>query len=703
MKSMFYPKLAWMGIRKNSRLYVPYILASMGMVMMYYIVAFLNTSSALQSVPGGEVMQSMLGFGMFVIVAFSLLFLFYTNSFLNRRRKKEYGLYNILGMGKWNLAKILVCESLMSAAISMGGGLLTGITFSKFAELGMVNLLMGETEFSFSLGAEAILETFKWFSIIFLLILLQTLWQIRGASAMELLRSENAGEKPPKANWLLALAGLVILAAAYYLAVSIENPIEALLWFFVAVIMVIIATYLLFIAGSVTICRILQKNKSYYYKTSHFVSISSMVYRMKRNGAGLASICILCTMVLVMLSGTVCLYAGTEDSLRSRYPRDIMIDSSFRDIEAMESGVTDQVKESAGKAVRAEADRTLTAENVMDYSIAEFSCIMEDGQFRTYDETTPASQKNDYANMWQIAFVPLEDYNQMMNQKETLAPGEALIYTTKRDYEKDTIVINGGEVIRVKKVVPEFIHSGIDGEQLISFMYIFVPNLVEAARPLEGHVNEWGNPVLGLHWYYGVDLDCGDEMQMRIQEKVQAALEHEMMRMKADQDALDSTEETSGEEETSPFLAYSRCAAEERATFYGLYGSLFFLGILLGVVFVFAAVLIIYYKQISEGYEDQARFEIMQKVGMTETDIRRSVNSQVLTVFFLPLIMAGIHLAFAFPMVHKLLLLFSLTNLNLLLGVTVCCYLIFAVFYMLVYRITSKGYYHIVSVWAEKK
>lgn len=622
---------------------------------------------------------------------------------MNRRRKKEYGLYNILGMGKWNLAKILVCESLMSAAISMGGGLLTGITFSKFAELGMVNLLMGETEFSFSLGAEAILETFKWFSIIFLLILLQTLWQIRGASAMELLRSENAGEKPPKANWLLALAGLVILAAAYYLAVSIENPIEALLWFFVAVIMVIIATYLLFIAGSVTICRILQKNKSYYYKTSHFVSISSMVYRMKRNGAGLASICILCTMVLVMLSGTVCLYAGTEDSLRSRYPRDIMIDSSFRDIEAMESGVTDQVKESAGKAVRAEADGTLTAENVMDYSIAEFSCIMEDGQFRTYDETTPASQKNDYANMWQIAFVPLEDYNQMMNQKETLAPGEALIYTTKRDYEKDTIVINDGEVIRVKKVVPEFIHSGIDGEQLISFMYIFVPNLVEAARPLEGHVNEWGNPVLGLHWYYGVDLDCGDEMQMRIQEKVQAALEHEMMRMKADQDALDSTEETSGEEETSPFLAYSRCAAEERATFYGLYGSLFFLGILLGVVFVFAAVLIIYYKQISEGYEDQARFEIMQKVGMTETDIRRSVNSQVLTVFFLPLIMAGIHLAFAFPMVHKLLLLFSLTNLNLLLGVTVCCYLIFAVFYMLVYRITSKGYYHIVSVWAEKK
>lgn len=703
MKGMFYPKLAWMGIRKNSRLYVPYILASMGMVMMYYIVAFLSTSSALQSVPGGEVMQSMLGFGMYVIVAFSLLFLFYTNSFLNRRRKKEFGLYNILGMGKWNLAKILVNESVMSAVLSIGGGLLAGITFSKFAELGMVNLLKGEAEFSFSLGAGAILETLKWFSIIFLVILLQTLWQIRGASAMELLRSENAGEKPPRANWLLALAGLVILAAAYYLAVSIENPIEALLWFFVAVIMVIVATYLLFIAGSVTICRILQKNKSYYYKTSHFVSISSMVYRMKRNGAGLASICILCTMVLVMLSGTVCLYAGTEDSLRNRYPRNIMVDATFRSMEAMESEAADHVREAAGQAVSAEGDGTLTAENVLDYPVADFSCVMEEGQIHTYDENYSAFQAGAYFAAWQIFLVPLEDYNRMMDQKETLAPGEVLIYTTKRDYEKDTIAINDGEAMRIKKVVPEFVQNGVDAEQIIPSMFIFVPDLAEAARPLEGLVNEWGNPVLGLHWNYGFDLDCGDEMQMRIHDRVKAALEQEMTRMKAEQDTPDSTGESDGAEEASPFLAYSRCAAEERATFYGLYGSLFFLGILLGVVFVFAAVLIIYYKQISEGYEDQARFEIMQKVGMTETDIRRSVNSQVLTVFFLPLIMAGIHLAFAFPMVHKLLILFSLTNLKLLLIVTVCCYLVFAVFYMLVYRITSRGYYHIVSAWAEKK
>ena len=354
MKTLFYPRLAWMGIWKNKRLYIPYILASMGMVMMFYIVAFLYTSKVLQSVSGGDVMQQMLGLGLSVISVFSLLFLFYTNSFLNRRRKKEFGLYNILGMGKWNLARIMVWESLMSAVCSLAGGLIAGIVFSKFAELGMVNLLHGEVSFMLTLGAKAILETLKRFSVIFLLLLLYSLWQLRLASPMELLRSENAGERPPKANWLLALAGVVILGAAYYMAVTIKEPIDAMLWFFVAVIMVIIATYLLFIAGSVTICRILQKNKNYYYKTNHFVSVSSMVYRMKRNGAGLASICILCTMVLVMLSGTVCLYIGTEDSLRTRYPRNINLDATAGSIDLLENRKTDEIRELAAQTIQME-------------------------------------------------------------------------------------------------------------------------------------------------------------------------------------------------------------------------------------------------------------------------------------------------------------------------------------------------------------
>lgn len=700
MKSTFYPRLAWMGIQKNSRLYVPYILASMGMVTMYYIVAYLSTSSLLESTPGGNVMQGMLGLGMYVIVVFSLLFLFYTNSFLTRRRKKEFGLYNILGMGKWNLAKILVWESLTSAAISLGGGLIAGITFSKFAELGMVNILMGEATFTLSLEGKAIAETLKWFSIIFLLILIHTLREIRGASAMELLRSENAGEKPPRANWVLALAGIVILGAAYYMAVTIQNPMDALLWFFVAVIMVILATYLLFIAGSVTICRLLQKNKSYYYKTSHFVSVSSMVYRMKRNGAGLASICILCTMVLVMLSGTVCLYVGTEDSLRSRYPRNIILDTAFAGIEDMEDGEMDRIRDVAGQAVEKAGDGALKRENILDYRLAEFSGVITDGRIDTYDDGANAFQANSYAKVWQIFIIPLEDYNRVMNQNETLESNEWMIYTKKSDYTEDTIAINDGETKRIKKVVPDFVDNGVDAEQIIPSMYLFVPDLAAAAEPLEGLWNEWGNPIMSLHWNYGFDLECKDEIQTQILEQIEVALCPEETTLASEQENVEITEDS---EEIPAVMVSCKGVAKERANFYGIYGSLFFLGILLGIVFVFAAVLIIYYKQISEGYEDQSRFEIMQKVGMTEKDIKRSVNSQVLTVFFLPLIMAGVHLSFAFPMVHKLLILFSLTNLKLLLFVTAGCYLIFALFYILVYRITSRGYYKIVSAWASDK
>lgn len=671
MKTLFYPRLAWMGIWKNKRLYIPYILASMGMVMMFYIVAFLYTSKVLQSVSGGDVMQQMLGLGLSVISVFSLLFLFYTNSFLNRRRKKEFGLYNILGMGKWNLARIMVWESLMSAVCSLAGGLIAGIVFSKFAELGMVNLLHGEVSFMLTLGAKAILETLKRFSVIFLLLLLYSLWQLRLASPMELLRSENAGERPPKANWLLALAGVVILGAAYYMAVTIKEPIDAMLWFFVAVIMVIIATYLLFIAGSVTICRILQKNKNYYYKTNHFVSVSSMVYRMKRNGAGLASICILCTMVLVMLSGTVCLYIGTEDSLRTRYPRNINLDATAGSLKDNQETID---KSAAG-------GEGLQAENILDYRAAEFSGYINGGKIYTDDTGIYAFQAGSYSDIWQIFVVPVEDYNCLMGQEETLEPGEVLLYTTKAEYDEDSISINDGETMKVNKKVPEFVDNGVDAMQVIPSMYLFVPDLEETISPLEGLTTESGNQVVGLHWLYGFDLDCKDEVQIRIQDQLETSLSELSMSL----------------EEGQEFYVTCEGVARERVGFYGIYGGLFFLGILLGVVFVFAAVLIIYYKQISEGYEDQSRFEIMQKVGMTQKDIKKSINSQVLTVFFLPLITAGVHLAFAFPLVYKLLILFSLTNIKLLIGVTVGCYLIFAFFYMLVYRITSKGYYHIVS------
>lgn len=682
MKKGFYAKLAFTGIRKNRRLYIPYILTCIGMVMMFYIVAFLSDSSVLTGIKGGDVMQSMLSLGTGVIGVFALIFLFYTNSFLMRRRKREFGLYNILGMGKGNLARVLLWESLMIAVVSLGGGLLAGIALSKIAELGMVNLLQGDVNFTLTLEPEAIVQTLLLFSVIFLLLLLNTLRQIRLANPIALLHSENTGEKPPKANWLAALLGAVLLGGAYYLAVTIENPVQTLVWFFVAVIMVIIASYLLFVAGSVVICKLLQKKKSYYYKTNHFVSVSSMAYRMKRNGAGLASICILCTMVLVMISSTVCLYIGAEDSMRTRYPRNINLDITFKSLEDMDGEKPNAVRQIVEKTA---AENGESLQNVLDYRVAGFAAYMKNGVIETNSSHLENFQLDYYSDVWQIFIVPVSDYNRLMGENETLSEGETLIYTTKSDYPFDTISLGDRIPLKVKKTVSNFADNGVDAMQIIPSVYLFVSDFDSVIEPLLTISDPSGKSLVGMHWYYGFDLSCDDETQIAIQENLLEKLRQSKVL------------------ESGGASISCEGVAQERSGFYGLYGGLFFLGILLGVVFLFAAVLIIYYKQISEGYEDQSRFAIMQKVGMTKKEIRKSINSQVLTVFFMPLITAGVHLAFAFPMIYKLLMLFSLTNQKLLIFVTVCCFLIFTLFYVLVYRITSKAYYSIVSGAKEER
>lgn len=675
MKKGFYIKMAWTGIRKNKRLYVPYLLTCIGMVMMFYIISFLNTSSVLGEMAGGNTMQTMLGLGRSVIGVFALIFLFYTNSFLIRRRKREFGLYNILGMGKWNLARILFWETLMTALISLGGGLAAGITFSKFAELGMINILHADVTFTFSLDPGSLKQTAVLFAVIFGLILIHTFRQIQVSNPIELLHSAHAGEKPPKANWILALTGMVILGFAYYIAVTIEDPLAAMLWFFAAVIMVIVATYLLFIAGSVVICKILQKKKNYYYRTNHFVSVSSMIYRMKRNGAGLASICILCTMVLVMMSITTCLYIGMEDVLKQRYPRNINLEVRAGDPVTFNLN-RDGIDEIIQLTDQAAGENGYTKEKIQDYRSAVFLAEVEDGRI------TPASSLGNYSAYTQILIVPLEDYNSLTGQQEVLEQDEILICTKRTKYREETVAVGDGRPLRIKKVLSDFVDNSMETAQIIPTIYLIVPDVTDCISPLTGLADSSGDSFVHFYRIYGFDLNCTEEEQISFKNQLQAMLNETAI-------------------EGISVSCEGRAAA--RSSFYGLYGGLFFLGILLGVVFIFAAVLIMYYKQVSEGYEDQSRFEIMQKVGMTKKEIRRSINSQVLTVFFLPLLIAGIHLCFAFPMIHKMLIVFGLTNLKLLMGVTAGCFAVFGVFYVLVYRMTSKAYYMIVSGAKEKE
>ena len=670
MRGTFYFKLAATGISKNRKMYFPYLLTCICMVMMYYIVAFLCRSSTLQNMRGGDAVQQMLSLGVGVIGVFSVIFLYYTNSFLIRRRQREFGLYYVLGMGKRNLVKIMICETLLTAVVSIAGGLVLGILFSKLGELVITKLLGADISFDMQIDPRAIMSTLVLFVIIFALIMLRMLVFLWRSRPVEMLRSE----KPPKGNWFFALAGIVLLGAAYYLAVTIEDPITALMWFFVAVIMVIVATYLLFIAGSVTFGRLLQKNKRYYYRTNHFVSLSSMIYRMKRNGAGLASICILSTMVLVMVSGVMCLWLGMEDMLHVRYPREITAEIYTEDKER-----ADQVKAIMEQVVE---EHGAEKENVIAYTMLETSAFQKEDQILFDTSSMNQFSIQDTGSMREIYVITIDDYNRLKGKNETLAEDEVMISMPKNEktYSYDTITVEGGSTWKVKSTLNKFSLYGADAATMIPSMYIFVPDQNAMKEIYAAQAEYYQDAASEIEQYYGFDLNCPSEEQIEITGEM-----------------FDRFAQAQNE---NPDFA-GRISLEgrelERSWFLGMYGGLFFLGIILGIVFIAGMVIIIYYKQISEGYEDQDRFDILMKIGMTRKEVRRSVNSQVLTVFFLPLIAAGLHTGFAFPIIRRILNLLGFVNTALLIEVTVSCYIVFALFYIIIYLLTSKSYLTIVG------
>lgn len=668
MKALFYPRLAWTGIKNNRRLYLPYILTCIGMVAMFYIMLSLSTGVFLDKMRGGTTLGSVLGLGAGVIGFFAVLFLFYTNSFLIRRRKKEFGLYNILGMGKRNIARVLFSETLILAAVSLVFGLILGAALSKLAELGLAYFVESDAGYDFTVYPTAMGYTVLLFVCIFLLLFFKSVGQVGLSNPVELLHSESVGEKPPKANWVFGVLGIVILAAAYYISVTIEQPVAALGWFFIAVLMVIAATYLLFIAGSVLLCRILQKNRSYYYKPNHFVSVSSMVYRMKRNGAGLASICILITMVLVMISSTSCLYFGKEDVLREQYPHDFNFTVDF--------GALDEVTQENIDKTKAGIDAFMDKNGGISFGICgksdRVTGELRDGVFYMGDDVY------DPEHSTFLYIIDLADYNRNVGSSYRLNDGEALVFASSRTYDHDTIRIEGGREYKVVKSDGSIDFARDTNMLGFSAVYIVVPDFYSSAEDLLQAAEKQGVSQPWLQWRYQFDSPADHDKQVKITSELFSA-------------AAEITAETASD----GFGLGSMASA--RDDFYSTFGGLFFLGIMLSIVFIFAAVLIIYYKQISEGYEDQSRFEIMQKVGMTKRDIRKSINSQMLTVFFLPLLFAVVHLAFAFPMIYKLLMLFGLDNLGLLLFTAGISALVFALFYAIVYRVTSNAYYSIVS------
>lgn len=681
MRAELYPKLAWDGIRKNKRFYLPYILTCIGMIMMFYIIHYLAAMQTLSNMPGGGAMEAILGFGVWVIVLFAAIFLFYTNSFLMRRRQKEFGLYNMLGMGKNHLSILLFWENLILFIISMFLGLLGGILLSKMAELFLTMLIGGEVTYTLRIDMEAFKDTWIIFISIFVLIYTKGLFQIRTSSAIALIKSENYGEKPPKANYLLGIAGIIILAVAYYIAISIKSPLTALSWFFIAVCMVIIATYLLFICGSVMLCKLLQKNKNYYYKPNHFVSVSSMAYRMKRNGAGLASICILSTMVLVIMMGSGSLYVGKEDSLNNRYPHDFTISVDY-----LTEGDSQLYSKEKEDAFYAQIDNVLNNLNVpiqnKETSLStNVTGLLYNGKLILDPYTVDSANTDTMEYVTQIYLVSLDEYNQSMDTQKTLNKNEVFIYCVRRTYDNSTITLSDGTTLTVKEQLSNMMNTGESAMLIIPSVFIVTNDIDSLIKSFNKELGDMPQKYLcRLESSYLFDTDLSDKQQIELAQEIHKQIIE-----------LDSSD-------NSQYYSYSiECKAQERDEFYGTFGGIFFLGIFLSIIFLSATVLIIYYKQITEGYEDEARFEIMRKVGMTAQDIRNSINSQMLTVFFLPLATAAIHTAFAFSIVQKLLAIFNLYNTTLSLMVTLVTIVIFGIFYGIVYKITSNAYYTIVS------
>lgn len=659
MKGLLSIRLAWSGIQKNRKLYLPYCLTIIGMVMMSYIMQALSYAPALHAMKGGSNLEAILSLGKLVIAVFAGIFLLYTNSFLIRRRYREFGLYNVLGMDKNALSRVVFWENLIVALVGLAVGLALGTLLYKLAELGLVNMIRGQVDDSIVVEPESLEFTLVIFAVIFALIMIRSLIQVRHTRPLELLRSESAGEKPPRANYLLGLLGLGLLGGAYYMAVTISNALSAFTWFFVAVLMVIAGTYLVMISGSVVLCRLLQKWKGYYYKKQHFVSVSSMAYRMKRNGAGLASICILATMVLVMISSTGSLYIGAEDAIAVRYPYDSTVKLYFGRLDELDDRNVEKIQRTMERTLEAQKV-TPTAEKIFRY-VSVSGALLED---RLVTDFTEVNAVMNYNQVYSLYLLSQADYNQMYGTDIALQPGQAMVRVYNGSWNGSHIQVGALELDVVGQLP-----CGLEMEDmtLVPSLVLVVSDLQQASVPEE----------CNMIFFCGYDFGLPEEETLEAHRALEAAVK-----------ALASEQKIHCRVE---------CPIVERQDFYITFGGLFFIGMILSAMFIAAAALIIYYKQVSEGYEDQSRFSIMRKVGMTRQDIKKSINSQILTVFFIPLLLAGVHLAFAFPLVWQLLTMFSLTNKRLAICTNIGAFLIFCVFYVVIYRFTAHAYYRIVS------
>lgn len=629
--------------------------------MMYYMVSSLSMNPNMMNMIGGDVMQQILSLGIYVITVFAVIFLFYTNSFLIKRRKREFGLFNILGMEKKHLSIVIALESMIVFLVSMVLGIGIGILLDKAFYLLIAKMLNASIALGFYISYQSIVNSIILFLIIFVLMYLFSLIQINLSNPIELLHGDQHGEKEPKTKWLLALIGLICLGTGYYMSVSIQDPVTAFAFFMVAVILVVIGTYMLFTAGSIVILKLLRKNKRYYYKTNHFISVSNMIYRMKQNAVGLGNICILSTMVLVMLSTTISLWVGMNDIIETRFPRDITV--SINSVDSNQALYTIDDMNNAIEQAGIQTDDELVYRTL---SVSAFN------QGNTYTFGNENMSLQDISNVVVLYFITLDDYNRTEGTNVSLAPDEVLVFPSGKQFDHKTIDI-ASNTFKVKGILDSIKADSNYSANLQNSMFVVVDSMDTMFMIDDLQKQAYGDNASYIHTSYDFNLSKSEKMSVK--------------------EATDALIANYPGDTTYMMVDTQEGNYEDLLS---LYASFLFIGIFLSFLFIMATVLIMYYKQITEGYEDKKRFEIMQKVGLNKREVKKTINSQVLTVFFLPLVVAAIHIVFAFPMIEKMLRLLYLDNTNLYIMTTVICFGVFALVYVLIYFLTSKVYYGIV-------
>ena len=659
--NLFYSKFALNNLVKNKRFILPYILSTIFTIASFYILTSLSLGKNLDKLPQGiSATKQVLGFGVIVIAIFSAIFLFYTYSFLIKRRVREFGLYSVLGMTKKQIARILILETIFIAVITLVFGLAFGLLFDKLMLLVLLKLFTAGVSFGFVITPIAVFLTILLFGGIFFLLLIYTVIKISRLKIVALLKEENNGEREPKARLILAILGLGLTGYGYYLAQTIQNPIKAITMFFIAVLAVIFGTYLIFMAVSITVLKLMKNNKTFYYKPKNFISVSGLLYRMKRNAVGLANICILSTMVLVTMGTTSALYAGSEEAYNTRFPRDIIV-NGYRSTEGKLAEIEKNVK-------KATQDAGVETKDLVSYNMLNVVGRLNGTEINYESEFTGSFDK-----IKSIVVLELKDYNKVSKEQKTLNDGETLLFIDKKGkYEANEIAVQGVN-LKIKEKLTDFPGAlGTAAANIMDTYYVVVKDnadvkKIESALKKKLNISDGEGEIFN---YVGFNISDKSKEAKVIENFKQLEKEGNI--------------NIEGK-------------AENETNFKGFYASFLFIGVFISMIFVVSQVVIMYYKQISEGYEDKGKFGIMRKVGLTDKQIKQSIRSQVLMIFFAPLAIATLHTIVAYPFIEKILKLFLATDNNVFLIALAVTIAVFGVFYLIVYLITSRIYYRIIK------